>query len=157
MTTASPPAAPGMPSEAIADALNHAARAMQRQFRSGGTEEEIEAAIWHHLGPAFEAKDRDIEWLRGFVSSSEAERYRRCAELSDRALSAEANLAQAVEALRPFADEENGVMQDLLWGDEPDSAIATITTRLGHIRAARAVVRRARSASNIGQNEGEKT
>gem|GEM_PF-5970468 len=60
-----------------------------------------------------------------------------------RALAAEAALAAAVAALEPFADEKNGAMQDLLWGDQPDTATGTITTRLGHIRKAREVVRAA--------------
>lgn len=60
-----------------------------------------------------------------------------------RALAAEAALAEAVEALQPFADEKNGAMQDILWGDQPDSATMTITCPLGQVRKAREVVRAA--------------
>lgn len=66
-----------------------------------------------------------------------------CKALEARALAAEAALAAAVQALEPFADEKNGVMQDILWGDHPDSATMTITCPLGQVRKAREVVRAA--------------
>lgn len=66
-----------------------------------------------------------------------------CKALESRALAAEAALAAALEALGPFADEKNATMQDLLWGDQPDSATMTITCPLGQVRKARQVVRAA--------------
>lgn len=172
--------APGMPSEeTIAELLRTFGEFGTTASRERQQSRECARAILSLIRPAFEAKDAEIETLKklpviaDYIEVQDAHRaaeakladkereiqkvIREVVKWSTAAGEAEASLAQAVEALRPFADEENGVMQDLLWGDEPDSAIATITTRLGHIRAARAVVRRARSASNIGQNEGEKT
>lgn len=137
--TASPPAAPGMPSEE--DLL----RALNAGWRDGDEFDSSAsiAAILSLTRPAFERVERERdEFYRDGLRAED-----KWIEFEARALSAEAKLAQAVEALEPFADERNGVMQDLLWGDEPDTAIATITTRLGNIRAARAVVRSASAAA----------
>lgn len=105
--TASPPAAeqyaknakksaaPGLPSEEeIARAINLAARAMQRQFAASGSEEEIEAAIWERLGPAFEAKDAEArENYQDALAYAEVAKQQRLWKEA-----AEAKLAQAVEA-----------------------------------------------------------
>ena len=76
-------------------------------------------------------------------SDAAADLAQRVIDAEARALAAEAALAAAVEALAPFADEKNGVMQDLLWGDQPDSATMTITCPLGQVRKARETVRAA--------------
>ena len=92
-------AAPGMPSEeTIERALNLAARAMHRQFGANDTEEAIEAAIWQHLRPAFEAKNAEIEIEREVCK----QRGIMIREEAARADALQAKLAQAVEALEPF-------------------------------------------------------
>ena len=134
-----------MPGE-IERAFNLAARAMQRRFGASGTEEDIEAALSEFFAPILAEKEREIE--RACADHANAtigwERDRgRADDAEARALAAEAALAAAVEALAPFADEKNGVMQDLLWGDHPDSATMTITFPLGQVRKAREAVRAA--------------
>jgi len=94
------------------------------------------------IRPAFEALAEQAHYATGVAELAMQHRD-----------AAEAKLAQAVEALEHFADEKNGVMQDLLWGDEPDTATGTITTRLGHIRAARSVVRDFRRARSAARGE----
>ena len=148
--TASPPAAeqyakksaaPGLPSEEeirqIIDAALNSAIPEPWEVSAHATQR-----ILSLTRPAFEAMDAKADRLAESVG-----------RLSVQLDAAETKLAQAVEALEPFADENNGVMQDLLWGDLPDTATGTITIRLGHIRAARAVVREFRNDSAAARKE----
>lgn len=163
--TASPPAAPGMPSEeTIARALNLAARAMQRQFGANDTEEAIEAAIWQYLRPAFEAKDAEVGQAKAAALLHGADVDVRNAALATakdfaqqlrameaRALSAEAKLAQAVKALEPFAEAsslwENNADDTDLWV-RPLSLAERIKARLTV-----GALRRACSASAAARGE----
>jgi len=107
-------------------------------------------AILALFAPILAEKEREIANLDSLTDImmethlKEVSTWRNAADqFRGRALAAEAALAAAVEALAPFADEKNGVMQDLLWGDQPDSATMTITCPLGQIRKAREAVRAA--------------
>jgi hypothetical protein len=155
----------GLPSEeTIARALNLAARAMQRQFDAGGSEEEIEAAIWQYLGPAFEAKERELARERDKLATmtlDRDERWKRQRELAallDKQMGTpceqirhqqeidalEAELAQAVEALEPFAKMADEVSDKTGVPDKQISDDTFMFVRLGSCR-------RARSASARGE------
>lgn len=113
-------------------------------------------AILDLFAPILAEKEREREHYEAMVKHEQEAAIYWCGEaakLNERALAAEAALAAVVEALEPFADEKNGAMQDILWGDQPDSATMTITCPLGQVRKAREVVRAAAIRAQ-GDSEG---
>jgi hypothetical protein len=151
--TASPPAAPGMPTEEeIARAIYHAkprnkpwdllTHEFKNQYRKHAR------AILSLIRPAFEAKDAEIatfdareeECLESMKVALENE------EDAHRKLeAAEAKLAKAVEALEPFARADRAL------ADEPGPF--RFETRNGYRLIEREDFRRARSASAAARGE----
>lgn len=92
MTTASPPAAPGMPGE---EELRQIVEAAQNALLAEG---DAVSAILSLIRTAFEAKDAEIERWRGFRYECERqyqEAVKSHGQVIERALSAEAKLALA--------------------------------------------------------------
>jgi hypothetical protein len=111
--TASPPAAPGMPTE---EEIVRVVRDWQMRPGFDGWDAKVAALaadVLSLIRPAFEAKDAEIAWFKADRDNSnsllDACRHERnvlqriCAERADVLDAAEAKLAKAVEALRPFA------------------------------------------------------
>jgi hypothetical protein len=146
---AASPAAPGIPSE---EEIDRVVTGLYRRFKDwskhGFTADdvtwcEVRADVVALIRPAFEAKEREIADERARVDRWQ-ERWQ---DERDARLSAEAKLAQAVEALEPF--------NDMLGEDDdgyPDDTKLTVSWR-AHTYHALTLgdLRRARTASAMGE------
>lgn len=94
--TASPPAAPGMPSElreVVKASLPSIAIAIEEWLFNGAADDQAASDIADLIRPGFEAKDAEIERLKALPVIADY------IEVQDARRAAEAKLAQAVEAL----------------------------------------------------------
>lgn len=163
MTASPTDAGAGMPSEDYASrayclpsdladivksALPSIAIAIEEWLFNGAADDRAAADIAALIRPAFDAKEREIEALKKLpVIADYIEVQDHARAMEARALSAEAKLAQAVEALEPF-DDALGEDDD----GYPDETKLTVSWRAHTYHALTlADLRRARSASARGE------